>query len=122
MVNKPRNKGTREQRRQRQLLEANGFGVTVLAERGIYDEGDLAFELPLFGRIVVECKDRAQIPLHATLAKAQRKAGGDAVVWWKRTEKKDGNERRTQVGRPLVAMDEDLFLALLNELAERSNL
>ena len=78
--------------------------------------------MPLFGRIVVECKDRAQLPLHATLAKAQQKAGGDAVVWWKRTEKKDGNERRTQVGRPLVAMSEELFLQLLGELKARGEL
>ena len=76
-----------------------------------------------FGELVVESKDRAQLSLHQVLAKANVKARpADAVVWWKRTERKEGNARRTQVGGPLVAMSEELFLQLLGELKARGEL
>ena len=117
MVNKPRIKGTREERRQRELCQAHRLKVRRLAEEGIKDRGDFVIDVPLFGELVVESKDRAQLSLHQVLAKANVKARpADAVVWWKRTERKEGNARRTQVGGPLVAMSEGLFLALLDEL------
>jgi hypothetical protein len=119
MVNKPRIKGTAEERRQRDLCTNAGLTVRRLAEEGSKDRGDFEIQIPLFGQIIVESKDRAQISLHQILAKTAEKAGGDAVVWWKRTELKDGNQRRSQVGGPLVAMPERLFLQMLVELAAR---
>lgn len=118
---RPKDKGTREERRQRLMCEAAGLHTQRLAEQGIYDRGDFTIDVPLWGEWVVESKNAAQLNAHATLAKALNKAGHDDVVlWWKRTERKPGAQRRTQVGRPIVAMSEDLFLDILRELRDRS--
>ena len=113
--NKFKAKGTREQRRQRELLQARGYKVETLAEGGIYDLGDLRISIGMWD-LIVECKDSAALNIHDTVVNANRKAAAspsNAVVWWKRTKKVPGNKIRTQVGKPIVCMNEDLFIELL---------
>ena len=111
--NKFKAKGTKEQRRQREMLRARGYKVETLAEGGMYDEGDLRLFINQW-ELTIECKDSAALNIHDTVVKANRKAPlGTAVVWWKRTKKVPGNKIRTQVGRPIVCMSEELFLEFL---------
>lgn len=105
-------KGTREQRRQRKLLQAHGHDVTVWAEEGVNDKGDLLVTIGDWS-VTIECKDNAALNAHGIVQKANNKAPGDAVLWWKRTEKKEGATNRTQVGKPIVCMTEELFMELL---------
>ncbi len=110
--NKYKAKGTKEQRRQREMLRARGYKVETLAEGGIYDEGDLRLFIDGW-ELTIECKDSAALNIHDIVVKANHKAGGPAVAWWKRTKKVPGNKIRTQVGRPIVCMSEELFLEFL---------
>jgi hypothetical protein len=116
--NKFKAKGTREQRRQRELLKVRGYNVETLAEGGMYDEGDLRLFIDKWV-LTIECKDSAALNIHDTVVKANTKSKhgsyprSDAVVWWKRTKKEPGNKIRTQVGKPIVCMSEDLFLEFL---------
>jgi len=115
--NKSKAKGTREQRRQREMLQAAGFEVRVWAEEGIYDKGDLLLTIGDWS-VTIECKDNASLNAHGIVEKANRKAPGDAVLWWKRTERKEDAERRTQVGKPIVCMTEEFFMELLNNVVD----
>ena len=115
--NKSKAKGTREQRRQREMLQAAGFEVRVWAEEGIYDKGDLLLTIEGWKSVTIECKDAAALKAHGIVVKANRKAPGDAVLWWKRTERKEDAKRRTQVGKPIVCMTEEFFMELLSEVA-----
>ena len=110
-------KGTREQRRQREMLEHAGFGVTVWAEEGINDKGDLLLTIGDWS-VTIECKDNAALNAHGIVEKANRKAPGDAVLWWKRTEKKEGATNRTQVGKPIVCIPEKVWMELLGYVRE----
>ena len=105
-------KGTREQRRQKTILTNAGFDVTVWAEEGVNDKGDLLLTIGDWS-VTIECKDNAALNAHGIVTKANRKAPGDAVLWWKRTEKKEGATNRTQVGKPIVCMPEAVFIELL---------
>ena len=86
-----------------------------LAEGGTNDEGDVELELPHGHRLIIEAKHRQALPVHAALEKAMIKAGSTpAVVWWKRTMRKEGGTRRSKVGvGEVVVMDVDTFLWLL---------
>lgn len=86
--------------------------MTTWAEEGIHDKGDLLLTIGDWS-VTIECKDSAQLNAHGIVQKANRKAPGDAVLWWKRTERKEGAERRTQVGKPIVCMTEEFFTELL---------
>ncbi len=113
--NKFKAKGTREQRRQRGVLKERGYAVETLAEGGIYDEGDLRLFIGDW-ELTIECKDSAALNIHDTVVKANRKVAhrtSDAVVWWKRTKKEPGNKIRTQVGRPIVCISEELWFEFL---------
>ena len=84
------------------------------AEEGINDKGDLLLTIGGF-QLTIECKDSAQLNAHGIVQKAIRKApNGKALLWWKRTERKEGSERRTQVGKPIVCMTEEVFFELLS--------
>ncbi len=85
------------------------------AEEGIHDKGDLLLTIGGF-QLTIESKDSAQLNAHGIVQKANRKAPGNAVLWWKRTERKEGAERRTQVGKPIVCMTEEFFMELLNKV------
>ena len=87
--------------------------MVTVAEEGINDKGDLYLTIGKFS-LTIECKDSAQLNAHGIVQKANRKAPGDAVLWWKRTERKEGSERRTQVGKPIVCMTEEFFMELLS--------
>ena len=84
-------------------------------------EGEILFSVGNgSATLTIQREVSAQLNAHATLAKALNKAGHDDVVlWWKRTERKPGAQRRTQVGKPIVVMSEDLFLDVLRELRDR---
>jgi hypothetical protein len=111
--NKQKAKGTREERRQKTLLESHGFDVIRLVEGGIYDEGDLRLTTGNW-ELTIESKDSAALNIHETVMKANRKAVvGPAVVWWKRTKQQPGKKIRTQVGKPIVCMSEELFIEFL---------
>ncbi len=83
------------------------------AEEGIHDKGDLLLTIGGF-QLTIECKDSAQLNAHGIVQKANRKAPGNAVLWWKRTERKEKSQRRTQVGKPIVCMTEEVFFELLS--------
>ncbi len=87
--------------------------MVTWAEEGIHDKGDLYLTIGGWA-VTIECKDAAALNAHGKVQKANRKAPGDAVLWWKRTERKEGSERRTQVGKPIVCMTEDLFFEFLS--------
>jgi len=110
--NKHKAKGTTEERRQKTMLEAGRFDVLRLVEGGIYDQGDLYLTIGGWG-LTIESKNNAQLNAHSIVQKANKKANGPAVLWWKRTERKAGSQRRTQVGKPIVCMEEELFIELL---------
>ena len=82
------------------------------AEEGINDKGDLYLTIGGWA-VTIESKNSAALNAHGIVQKANRKAPGDAVLWWKRTERKEGSKRRTQVGKPIVCMTEDFFMSLL---------
>ena len=86
--------------------------MVTWAEEGINDKGDLSLTIGDF-QLTIECKDSAQLNAHGIVQKANRKAPGNAVLWWKRTERKEGSKRRTQVGKPIVCMTEEFFTSLL---------
>ena len=86
------------------------------AEEGINDKGDLLLTIDEGFKLTIECKDSAQLNAHGIVQKANRKAPGNAVLWWKRTERKEGAERRTQVGKPIVCMTEEFFMELLSDV------
>ena len=115
--NKSKAKGTREQRRQREMLQAAGYEVMVWAEEGINDKGDLLLTIGDW-EVTIECKDAAALNAHGIVEKANRKAPGDAVLWWKRTEQKEGSERRTQVAKPIVCIPEKVWMGLLDYVRE----
>ena len=101
------------------MLRQAGFNVETWAEEGINDKGDLYLTIGGFA-LTIESKDNAALNAHGIVKKANTKAPGDAVLWWKRTEIKEGAERRTQVGKPIVCMTEEFFIELMEyvELVE----
>ena len=109
---KSKAQGTTEQRRQRKLLQAPNYEGVVWAEEGVNDKGDLYLTIGGWS-VTIESKDAGALNSHGIVEKANRKAPGNAVLWWKRKERKEGAKRRTQVGKPIVCMTEELFMELL---------
>lgn len=92
----------------------------VWAEEAINDKGDLLLTIGDWS-VTIECKDAAALNAHGMVQKANRKAPGDAVCWWKRTERKEGNKIRTQVGEPIVCLPEKVWMELLGYVREVEN-
>ena len=111
--NKNKKQGTTEEKRQRDALLIYGFKVDRLAEEGIYDKGDYVVRLPL--DVIGESKHAGALNIHEVVAKAKKKAGEGvfSFVWWKRSKRKGENKNRSMVGKPIVCMDEDVFIAIL---------
>ncbi len=116
-VSKSKAQGTTEQRRQRKLLQASNYEVEVWAEEGINDKGDLHLTIGSWSA-TIESKDAGALNAHGIVEKANRKAPGNAVLWWKRKERKEGAKRRTQLGKRIVCMTEELFMELLGYVRE----
>ena len=112
--NKQKKQGTTEEKRQRDRLLEYGFKVDRLAEEGIYDRGDYVIRLPV--EIVGESKHAGALNIHEVVAKTKKKAGEGvfSFVWWKRSKRKGDNKNRSMVGKPIVCMDEDVFITILS--------
>ncbi len=118
-MSKSKAQGTRWEAEFRRTLEAK-LGVTVirLAEEGIYDRGDLAFEIG-GQEYVVECRDRETMQVHTATQKAARKASPTKVfVAWKRKRLEPGNIVRTQVGQPVAILPLADMVELLAQLGK----
>ena len=91
-------------------FRANGLNSRRLAEGGSHDLGDLEVE-----DWIIEAKARSNLNLHQALHKAREKAPQRRVaVVHKRLTRKEGNQRRTPDGEPIVvAMTLDDFVGLL---------
>lgn len=98
-------------------VEAVELPVKVLAEGGIYDEGDLEVWDSDGRRWVLECRNRGAMNVHGALAAARVKAAGSGLVAvvWKRLRRKPGAKRRTQAGPPVVVLPLETFLSLLRD-------
>jgi len=92
-----------------------------LAEGGLHDAGDLAWRLPTGDIVVVEAKRRQNLSVHTALAKAKAKSKGAdlpfvplaTVLIWDRPVLKEGNERRSRAGEPVVVVGLDDFVTLI---------
>ena len=116
MSNRSKQQGTAWESAIVRRFTDEGINAWRLSEGGQYDLGDVM--LDEYG-IVIECKDTTQLNLHQAVAKANRKAarrGHIAAGAWKRKKRQNGNQRRTQVGPPIVAMLLDDYLLLLHHL------
>ena len=87
-----------------------GLQAWPLARRGPTDPGDLVIVTPDGDHIVIEARCRQQMGVHRELEKAiGQTAGADlpfvplcTVLAWLRYELKEGNERRSRVGEPVI--------------------
>jgi hypothetical protein len=121
MVNKPKIQGTAFETLTVNKLNKYGFKARRLAEGGSKDKGDIECEntfvdrLP-YPKIIFEAKHRANLNVHQTLAKAKEKAGGDVIVAWKKTVRKNNSKVRVADGERIVyIVDEDLMFKLLED-------
>lgn len=114
VVNKPKNQGTAWESAIVAAAQAFGIPAERIAEGGVNDLGDVRI-LTDDGTVwIVEAKHRNALNIHDTLNKAIAKSGTrNTAVIWKRSVRKKGNKRRTQVGVPVVAMEVETFLRLL---------
>jgi Holliday junction resolvase len=121
MVNKPKIQGTKFETETVNKLNDYGFKSKRLAEAGINDEGDIECfnefsDLIPKPRIVLEAKHRQALNVHQTMAKAKEKAGGDVILAWKKTVKKNNSKVRVADGERIVyIVDEDLLFKLLEK-------
>ena len=91
-----------------------GLQAERIAEGGINDLGDV--RIWTNHEWIGEVKDREQLNIHKTLAKAINKSGTlDTFVVWRRMFRPAGAKRRQQVGPTIVALTLDRFLELLKE-------
>lgn len=112
MKSRPKDLGTALETRVVRAAQDAGLIAERLAEGGANDLGDVRIYAEQ--EWVVEAKDRMALNIHDALDKAIRKAGTPrAVVYWRRMARKAGNQRRHQVGQPVVAMTLEAFLELL---------
>ena len=124
MVNKPKIQGTAFETLTVNKLNDYGFKARRLAEGGSKDEGDIECEVPFVGilpypRVVLEAKHRANLNVHQTLAKSKEKAGGDVILAWKKTKRKNNSKVRVADGERVVyIVDEDLMFRLLENYEE----
>ena len=124
MVNKPKIQGTAFETLTVNKLNEYGFKAKRLAEGGSNDKGDIECEntfnniLP-YPKIILEAKHRQNLNVHQTLAKAKEKAGGDVVLAWKKTVRKNNSKVRVADGERIVyIVDEDLLFRLLENYEE----
>ena len=107
MVNKPKIQGTAFETLTVNKLNEYGFKAKRLAEGGSNDKGDIECEntfnniLP-YPKIILEAKHRQNLNVHQTLAKAKEKAGGDVVLAWKKTVRKNNSKVRVADGERIV--------------------
>tara|TARA_B100000287_G_scaffold354543_1_gene344801 strand:+ start:2528 stop:2917 length:390 start_codon:yes stop_codon:yes gene_type:complete len=127
MVNKPKIQGTAFETLTVNKLNEYGFKAKRLAEGGSNDKGDIECEntfnniLP-YPKIILEAKHRQNLNVHQTLAKAKEKAGGDVVLAWKKTVRKNNSKVRVADGERIVyIVDEDLLFRLLENYTEKNN-
>jgi len=127
MVNKPKIQGTAFETLTVNKLNEYGFKAKRLAEGGSNDKGDIECEntftdvLP-YPKIIFEAKHRQNLNVHQTLAKAKEKAGGDVILAWKKTIRKNDSKVRVADGERIVyIVDEDLLFKLLKSYKEEDN-
>lgn len=127
MVNKPKIQGTAFETLTVNKLNDYGFKAKRLAEGGSNDKGDIECEntfsniLP-YPKIILEAKHRQNLNVHQTLAKAKEKAGGDVILAWKKTIRKNDSKVRVADGERIVyIVDEDLLFKLLKSYKEEDN-
>ena len=127
MVNKPKIQGTAFETLTVNKLNEYGFKAKRLAEGGSNDKGDIECEntfsdtLP-YPKIIFEAKHRQNLNVHQTLAKAKEKAGGDVILAWKKTIRKNDSKVRVADGERIVyILDEDLLFKLLKSYKEEDN-
>ena len=127
MVNKPKIQGTAFETLTVNKLNEYGFKAKRLAEGGSNDKGDIECEntfsevLP-YPKIIFEAKHRQNLNVHQTLAKAKEKAGGDVILAWKKTIRKNDSKVRVADGERIVyIVDEDLLFKLLKSYKEENN-
>lgn len=121
MKSRPKDLGTRLETATVEAARAAGLEAERLAEGGSKDLGDVRiWSYEVDGGVIypslayiVECKDRMALNIHEALQKAVAKGGRRTVVKWRRMARKPGNTNRSEVGVPIVAMTEDLFLELI---------
>lgn len=114
MVNKPKNQGTAWESAIVAAAQAVGLQAERIAEGGSNDLGDVRIITQDGTEWIIEAKHRNALNIHETMQKAIVKSGTrNTAVWWKRTARKKGNTRRSQVGIPSVSMPGDTFLKLL---------
>ena len=112
MRTSPKQLGTAHETRIVRAAQNAGLVAERIAEGGVHDLGDVRIFADQ--EWIIECKDRERLNVHQTLEKAQAKAGTPWVaVVWRRMTRKAGNERRTQDGPIVVAVDLERFLELL---------
>lgn len=113
MANRSKAQGTAFETWLVRYFQDAGLWARRLAEGGSNDVGDL--ELGAEDLWTIEAKARANLNAHAALAKAKHKAGtGPVALVWKRLTRKQGNQRRSPVGEPvIVAMDLETFTRLV---------
>lgn len=117
MKTRPKDLGTRLE--SATVIAAMDAGLIAerLAEGGMRDRGDL--RILTNDEWVGETKDRMQLNIHQALEKARTKSGTHRTfVVWRRMVRKPGNQRRTQAGPTIVALEVDTFLELLKETVE----
>jgi len=117
-MNKPKRQGTAWESTVVTLANTFGLEAERIAEGGSNDLGDVYIYTD-DQTWVVEAKHRDRLNIHETVHKARQKAKPyPAVVWWKRSTRKAGNDRRSMVGVPVVAMDIETFLKLIGGTTE----
>lgn len=124
-MNKPKQKGTRNETRRVRAWHDAGVNAGRLAEGGLHDLGDLWVGNYPHGPggdrgWIEEAKERANLNPHRTLHDAIRKAGHPRVLLsHKRLTRKDGNQRRTPDGEPeVVVVRPDVAAVLLRAFLE----
>jgi len=121
MVNKPKIQGTAFETLTVNKLNEYGFIARRLAEGGSNDKGDIECENPFvdmlpYPKIIFEAKHRANLNVHQTLAKSKEKAGGDVILAWKKTKRKNNSKVRVADGERVVyIVDEELMFRLLED-------
>ena len=116
MVNKPKRQGTAWESTLVNIAHSFGFGdAERLAEGGMHDLGDIRIPRDT-DDFIIEAKHRDRLKVHEEVQNARikaRRGGAYSAVIWKRTTKKAGNDKRSQVGVPIVCMDIETFMLLI---------
>lgn len=117
-MSKNKDQGTRFETYLVNYFTDAGFDARRLAEGGVNDPGDIEVTDAYGDTWVIEAKHRQSLSIHKEYMKILRKAKDRGYVMaglvWKRTlPKKEGQERRTPAGPPLVVLDLATFTSLL---------